>query len=85
MKIQITEGDTVNSRRSICVRKKVLVKKYVIYVKISSWARLNLPGEAEPFPKYFIKNMKIMILNCRKMNEYLVNLGENELQNHITS
>ena len=32
---------------------KVLVKEDVIYIKYHSRARLNLPGEAGPFPKYF--------------------------------
>ena len=48
-KSKITAGDTLNSRLSIYVPKKVLVKKDVIYIKNCSRARLNLPGEAGPF------------------------------------
>ena len=38
--------DTLNSRLSVYVPEKVLVKKDVIYIKNCSRARLNLPGEA---------------------------------------
>ena len=48
-KSKITAGDTLNSRLSIYVPKKVLVKKDAIYIKNCSRARLNLPGEAGPF------------------------------------
>ena len=49
-KSKITTGDAENSRLSIYVPIKVLVKKDVIYMKKCSQARVNLPGEAGPFP-----------------------------------
>ena len=49
-KSKITTGDTLNSRSSIYVPIKVLVKNDVIYMKKCSRARLNFPGEAGPFP-----------------------------------
>ena len=59
-KFQVAAGDTVNSRWLVYFPKKVLVEKDAnflcsfceqeIYIKNCSRARLNLPGDAGPFP-----------------------------------
>ena len=55
MKSKIIVGDTVNSIWSIYVPKKVLVKKYVTYIRDCSRFRLNLPGEDGPFRWSYMK------------------------------
>ena len=64
-KIKIRTGDTLNSKLSIHVPKKVLVEKDVIHIKNCSRGRLNLPGEAGQFASIYI----CLIMRCLKLVE----------------